>query len=267
MMSDSCGYIVLDHGSGRPKTGEREERERVLKGRREMEKEMLWLRHRLQTRLLRCGEPINAEEMVNVDEILRVLEGFTDVEVAVLRSTKIQKVLKAISKIPEIPRDGEFMIKERSKILYMKWREVLVNEQGSPLLVPAVIKSGRIIVAFRGTYSIANTIVDLSTVPQEYVPYPDDPDNGADPDQHRFWDMLPRSWLRSKQEKEHEKVKCNNCTVHSGFWTSWQNTRDFIIPHLEYLHEKYPDYQINLVGHSLGGAVAALAGLEFEALG
>lgn len=36
---------------------------------------------------------------------------------------------------------------------------------------------GRIIVAFRGTYSIANTIVDLSTVPQEYVPYPDSPDN------------------------------------------------------------------------------------------
>jgi hypothetical protein len=41
---------------------------------------------------------------------------------------------------------------------------------------------GRIIVAFRGTYSIANTIVDLSTVPQEYVPYPDRPDNPSDPD-------------------------------------------------------------------------------------
>src|SRR4051794_1593422 len=32
----------------------------------------------------------------------------------------------------------------------------------------------RIILAFRGTYSIANTIVDLSTIPQEYVPYPGD---------------------------------------------------------------------------------------------
>src|SRR6476469_9702768 len=37
--------------------------------------------------------------------------------------------------------------------------------------------NGRVIVAFRGTYSIANTIVDLSTVPQEYIPYPDNPEN------------------------------------------------------------------------------------------
>lgn len=35
-----------------------------------------------------------------------------------------------------------------------------------------------IIVAFRGTYSIANTIVDLSTMPQEYVPYPTPPGDG-----------------------------------------------------------------------------------------
>lgn len=34
----------------------------------------------------------------------------------------------------------------------------------------------RIIVAFRGTYSVANTIIDLSTVPQEYIPYPGDDD-------------------------------------------------------------------------------------------
>lgn len=139
---------------------------------------------------------------------------------------------------------------------------------------------GRIVVAFRGTYSIANTIVDLSTIPQEYVPYPGSPDNSSDPNRmpkqkhqsHSFLDLiprLPRLWKsKSKVIKdEPAKVKCSNCTVHTGFWTSWQNTRPFVIGHLEYLRGKYPDYSLDLVGHSLGGAVAALAGLEFDALG
>ncbi|KAH8602625.1 Alpha/Beta hydrolase protein [Bisporella sp. PMI_857] len=107
---------------------------------------------------------------------------------------------------------------------------------------------GRIIVAFRGTYSIANTIVDLSTVPQEYLPYPDDPEN--------------QTTVADKP-----KAKCNNCTVHTGFWNSWQNTRAFILPHIEAARSNHPNYQLHLVGHSLGGAVAALAGLEFETLG
>jgi pimeloyl-ACP methyl ester carboxylesterase len=139
---------------------------------------------------------------------------------------------------------------------------------------------GRIIVAFRGTYSIANTIVDLSTVPQEYVPYPGSSDNSSDPGQpitspreEHPWillDLIPRpKGLRHKAvvEKQPEVVKCLNCTVHTGFWTSWQNTREFILPHLKYLKDRYPKYRVDLVGHSLGGAVAALAGLELNSLG
>jgi hypothetical protein len=145
------------------------------------------------------------------------------------------------------------------------------------------VGAGRIIVAFRGTYSITNTIVDLSTVPQEYVPYPDNPDNSKDPQvpseghRHRsFLDLIPRpSWLRSKATVENGGIDvlskptqtCYNCTVHTGFWTSWQNTRPLILPRVEYLRQKYPEYRIDLVGHSLGGAVAALAGLEFEGMG
>jgi len=123
----------------------------------------------------------------------------------------------------------------------------------------------------------------LSTVPQEYIPYPDSPDNSSDPDQpilpsnghHRsLWDYVPKPHSLKKlfgaqvqETKKSEPVKCNNCTVHSGFWTSWQNTRPFIIPHLRTLKEKHPTYRVDLVGHSLGGAVAALAGLELDALG
>lgn len=102
----------------------------------------------------------------------------------------------------------------------------------------------RVIVAFRGTYSIANTIVDLSTVPQEYKPYPGS-DDGDDEDQ----------------------PKCNNCTVHTGFHSAWLNTRDTILGDLEEQILMYPHYQLNLVGHSLGGAVAALGSLDLQARG
>ena len=61
--------------------------------------------------------------------------------------------------------------------------------------------------------------------------------------------------------------KCSNCTVHAGFLTSWRNTRCTILPHVEKALALYPDYQVTLVGHSLGGAVAALASLEFKARG
>lgn len=100
----------------------------------------------------------------------------------------------------------------------------------------------RIIAAFRGSYSIANAVVDLSTIPQEYAPYPDQP--------------------------SHEGVtKCHNCTVHSGFYRSWKVTSDAIRPDIQELLSTYPTYQLHLIGHSLGGAVAALAGLDFMSQG
>ncbi|KAK2591680.1 hypothetical protein QQS21_010617 [Conoideocrella luteorostrata] len=109
---------------------------------------------------------------------------------------------------------------------------------------------GTIIVAFRGTYSIANTIADLSTVPQKYVPYPA-PDDGDDDDHE---DSL---------EKQDGR-KCDNCTVHMGFLQSWQLARKVVVPELRAIKKNYPSYQIQLVGHSLGGAVACLAALELK---
>ncbi|RYO91244.1 hypothetical protein DL762_002230 [Monosporascus cannonballus] len=103
---------------------------------------------------------------------------------------------------------------------------------------------GTIIVAFRGTYSITNTVVDLSTIPQKYVPYPA-PEDGDTP---------PR-------EPEH---RCTNCTVHMGFLSSWRTARDDVLPTLKTLRRQYPDHPVYLIGHSLGGAVAALAALELK---
>ncbi|OKL64335.1 hypothetical protein UA08_00023 [Talaromyces atroroseus] len=107
----------------------------------------------------------------------------------------------------------------------------------------------RIILAFRGTHSLTNTIVDLSAVPQTYVPYPADGD-----DDNAFEGIL-------------EARKCHNCAVHAGFWTSWKNSRDTVLSAVTQAREQYPDYEVTLIGHSLGGAVAALAGLEMYARG
>lgn len=128
----------------------------------------------------------------------------------------------------------------------------------------------RVIVAFRGTYSIANTVVDLSTVPQEYVPYPGE---GNDEDartllavSREFVEGLSGHAKRDVNDIE-EPPKCDNCTVHMGFHASWIHTRPHVLPELEKAKLLFPDYQLTLVGHSLGGAVAALAGLDLLARG
>ncbi|OAL06916.1 alpha/beta-hydrolase [Phaeosphaeriaceae sp. SRC1lsM3a] len=121
----------------------------------------------------------------------------------------------------------------------------------------------RLVIAFRGTYSVANTIADLSTIPQEYVPYPGDDD---DNDDGASSDFLAQG--RDGQDPPPaEPPKCENCTVHTGFYSSWLNTRKVILPHVTEALEKFPHYKLVLVGHSLGGAVAALAGLDFKARG
>ncbi|CAG8898389.1 unnamed protein product [Penicillium egyptiacum] len=105
----------------------------------------------------------------------------------------------------------------------------------------------QIILAFRGTYSITNTIIDLSAYPQAYIPYPDPEENTT----------------TSTRTGPH----CESCAVHAGFMRSWLETRSTILPQISILRQKYPDYAITLVGHSLGGAVAALAGLEMRLKG
>ncbi|KAI7208420.1 extracellular lipase [Hortaea werneckii] len=127
----------------------------------------------------------------------------------------------------------------------------------------------RIIVAFRGTYSLANTVADLSTIPQKYEPYPGEDGNvvaavGKRSSQHYLGSAQDNFPLSPQTTDE---AKCPNCTVHTGFQRSWTNTRSAILPDLQHQIFLHPVYELHLVGHSLGGAVAALAGLEMLARG
>ncbi|MCJ1441782.1 MAG: hypothetical protein MMC23_002274 [Stictis urceolatum] len=112
----------------------------------------------------------------------------------------------------------------------------------------------RIIVAFRGSNSLSDTISDLMTLPAEYTPYD------------------PPVRNETSFEEDHTAAKksggkCENCKAHSGFLSAWQTTKDTLFPVLRDTVWKYPGYELVLTGHSLGGAVAGLAALECEAMG
>jgi hypothetical protein len=98
--------------------------------------EVLYLRYKLQKGLLsRVYEP-NEEEMAQMSEFIGRLERDPNLEVGIIRSTKINKVLKCILKLPEIPRDGEFQIRNRSKALLEIYAKTLESAERPATLLP-----------------------------------------------------------------------------------------------------------------------------------
>jgi hypothetical protein len=85
----------------------------------------LFLRHKLQKGLLNKEVPPKEEEMKQMSEFVSKLECYEDLEVSIIRNTKINKVLKAILKIPTIPKEDEFKFKPRSQTLLDKWNQLL----------------------------------------------------------------------------------------------------------------------------------------------
>ncbi|KAL7629365.1 hypothetical protein AAE478_000885 [Parahypoxylon ruwenzoriense] len=96
------------------------------------EKEILFLRHRLQKGLLLRDQAPKEEEMKSMSEFLAKLETFPDLEVSIIRATKINKVLKAILKLEAIPKEEEFQFKPRSQTLLDKWNKILAADGGAP---------------------------------------------------------------------------------------------------------------------------------------
>jgi creatinine amidohydrolase/Fe(II)-dependent formamide hydrolase-like protein len=59
---------------------------------------------------------------------IKKLEGYADLEVSIIRTTKINKVLKALIKLNTIPRDEEFQFRKRSVELLSQWNKILGSE-------------------------------------------------------------------------------------------------------------------------------------------
>ncbi|OAA64847.1 PWWP domain-containing protein [Cordyceps fumosorosea ARSEF 2679] len=103
-----------------PKMTPEEKRERK-------QREVFFLRHKLQKGLLSKDAPPVESEMKSMSEYLTALENFTDLEASIIRETKINKVLKAILKMESIPSEEEFTFKKRSQGLLDKWNKLLAS--------------------------------------------------------------------------------------------------------------------------------------------
>ncbi|KAJ4416369.1 hypothetical protein N0V82_006806 [Gnomoniopsis sp. IMI 355080] len=92
-------------------------------------KEVLFLRHKLQKGLLTRDQQPKEEEMKMMSDYLTKLEGFPDLETEIIRTTKINKVLKAMLKLDHIPKEEEFHFKPRSQVLLEKWNKLLATDE------------------------------------------------------------------------------------------------------------------------------------------
>lgn len=66
--------------------------------------------------------------MKEMSDYISHLENFNDLEVSVIRATKINKLFKAIFKMESIPREDEFNFKGRSRTLLDKWNKLLASD-------------------------------------------------------------------------------------------------------------------------------------------
>lgn len=66
--------------------------------------------------------------MQSMSEFLAELETHTDLEGNIIRTTKINKVLKGMVKLTSIPHDEVYHFKDRSLKLLTKWNETLAKE-------------------------------------------------------------------------------------------------------------------------------------------
>ncbi|KAJ6015075.1 hypothetical protein N7540_009666 [Penicillium herquei] len=92
------------------------------------EKEVLFLRHKLQKGFISRDQPPKEEEMDVMATYFDKLEKHADLEVSIIRSTKINKVLKMIIKLNSIPRDEEFNFRQRSMVILSSWKSVLDSD-------------------------------------------------------------------------------------------------------------------------------------------
>ena len=68
--------------------------------------------------------------METMNDFFTQLENYADLELSILKATKIHKVLKAILKLSSIPKEEEYRFMDRSNNLLQGWNKVLVGDEG-----------------------------------------------------------------------------------------------------------------------------------------
>ncbi|OKL56809.1 hypothetical protein UA08_07753 [Talaromyces atroroseus] len=96
------------------------------------QKKVFRLRHDLQKGFLQRDQEPKEEEMETMAKLFSELEAFGEIEVPILRETKIHKVLRAIIKLPLIPKEEEYNFKQRSIDLLNLWKNLLASDIPAP---------------------------------------------------------------------------------------------------------------------------------------
>jgi len=76
-----------------------------------------------------------------------------------------------------------------------------------------------------------------------------------------------RNWVADATFVHTNPGLCDGCLAELGFWSSWKLVRDDIIKELKEVVAQNPDYELVVVGHSLGAAVATLAATDLRGKG
>lgn len=63
---------------------------------------------------------------------LSELEAFGEIEVSIIRETKINKVLRAIIKLPSIPKEEQYRFRARSVDILQGWKTLLDSDIPAP---------------------------------------------------------------------------------------------------------------------------------------
>ncbi|KAL2869989.1 PWWP domain protein [Aspergillus lucknowensis] len=116
----------------RPVSKEPEPQVNLEEAKKKRDREVLFVRHRLQKGFISRDQPPKEEEMAQMSGYLTKLEKIEDLEVSIIRETKIHKVLRMIIKLPSIPRDEEFQFRKRALDILSKWKNVLDSDRATP---------------------------------------------------------------------------------------------------------------------------------------
>lgn len=60
---------------------------------------------------------------------------------------------------------------------------------------------------------------------------------------------------------------CSGCEAHAGWWSGWQSVKPTLLPYIQSTLAANPGYGLDIVGHSLGGALASLATTDLRTSG
>ncbi|KAF8535882.1 Alpha/Beta hydrolase protein, partial [Trichophaea hybrida] len=67
------------------------------------------------------------------------------------------------------------------------------------------------------------------------------------------------NWITDLQVNLIDTDICSGCQAHLGFWGSWIEAQSEVLRAVTNGFGVYPNYQLVVTGHSLGGAVATIA--------